>query len=241
MPVHVRLSQFEGPLEMLLSLIEDRKLDVSRLSLSEVTDQYLARLSAERERIGLENLASFLLIASRLILLKSKTLLPVLGFTEEEEEEIEDLEARLREYKRFKEVAERLGVSIASGRRSFSRLKLLGAPEVYVPPKGLSAEVLHAQFENVLGTIPTSEELVEEAIEEVVSLEERILTLRESLRGRAEAGFRELLATAEDRTEVIVSFLAVLEMVKLRLVSVRQEEGFGEIRITVVEAGYAVS
>ncbi len=240
MPVHVRLSQFEGPLEMLLSLIEDRKLDISQVSLSEVADQYLARLAEERERIGLENLASFLLIASRLILLKSKTLLPVLEFTEEEEEEIEDLELRLREYKRFKEAAERLGASIASGRRSFSRPKLLGAPEVYVPPKGLSAEVLHAQFENVLGAIPTREELVEEAIEEVVSLEERIVTLRDSLRGRVEASFRELLGAAEDRMEVVVSFLAMLELVKQRFVTVRQEDAFGDIRITVTETERSV-
>lgn len=235
MPCHIRISQFEGPLELLLSLIEDKKLDITQVSLAEVADQYLARLSAERERIGLENLASFLLIASRLILIKSKMLLPILEFTEEEEEEIEDLELRLLEYKRFKEASARIGDMLLSGRRAFSRPRFLGAPDVYVPPKGLTADVLRRHFGNVLGEIPVKERLVEETIERVMSLEERIVILQESLRLRAETSFRELSAMAEDRMDVIVSFLAVLELVKQRFVAVDQEDSFGDIRITVTK------
>lgn len=235
MPVHIRISQFEGPLELLLSLIEDRKLDISRVSLSEVADQYLARVNEERDRIDLQNLASFLLIASRLILLKSKALLPILEFTDEEEEEIEDLESRLREYKRFKEISKTLGTRLIEGHRVFSRPKLLGAPNVYVPPKGVSADILKRHFENVLGAIPTEEAIVEEAIEEVISLEERIDNIRSSLRSRAETSFRELSRKAENQMEVIVSFLAVLELVKQRYVSVRQESTFGDISISVSE------
>ncbi|NTW15036.1 MAG: segregation/condensation protein A [Candidatus Moranbacteria bacterium] len=233
MSCHFRLSQFEGPLELLLSLIEGRKLDITQVSLAEVADQYLDRLSAERDAVSLSELSEFLVIAARLILIKSKMLLPVLVFTEEEEESMEDLERRLLEYKRFKDASEALAEMAGSGRCSYPREKFLGAPETFSPPRGLTAESLRRQFESVLGAIPEKERMIEEVIEQVVSLEERIATLQHSLRKRAEHGFRELIATARDRTEVIVSFLALLELVKQRFVTVDQGDIFGDIRITV--------
>lgn len=235
MPVHIRISRFEGPLELLLSLIEERRLSITEVSLSEVADQYLAVLARERENISLENLASFLVIASRLILIKSKTLLPVLEITEEEEEAIEDLEARLLEYKRFREAAERLAVLLGKERCSFPRPKLLGAPETYVPPCGVTVDTLRKHFGDVLGEIPTKEEIVEETIREVVSLEERIADLQASLRRRTETSFREMLSKTEDRMETVVSFLAVLELVKRRFVAVDQKDAFGDICIVVTE------
>ncbi|MEI7749834.1 MAG: segregation/condensation protein A [Candidatus Moraniibacteriota bacterium] len=231
MPYHVRIRQFEGPLELLLTLIEGRKLDITQVSLAEVADQYLERLASERESISLSNLSEFLVIAARLILIKSKMLLPVLQFTDEEEESMEDLEIRLIEYKRFKDAAEAIGKMLLNRKRSFPREKFLGAPETFSPPKGLSTDVLRRHFLSVLGDMPVKEALIEEVIEEVVSLEERILTLQASLRKRAEYGFRELIANAEDRMDVIVSFLAVLELVKQRFVVVSQGNAFGDIRI----------
>jgi segregation and condensation protein A len=232
MPYHVRIRQFDGPLALLLSLIEGRKLDITQVSLAEVADQYLERLASERETISLSNLSEFLVIASRLILIKSKMLLPVLEFTDEEEESMEDLELRLIEYKRFKDAAETLEKMLAGPNRSFPREKFLGAPETFAPPKGLSVDVLQRHFVSVLGAIPVKEQLIEEVIEEVLSLEERIVTLQASLRERAEYGFRELIAVAGNRMEVIVSFLAILELVKQRYVVVRQGSAFGDIRIT---------
>ncbi|NTW14099.1 MAG: segregation/condensation protein A [Candidatus Moranbacteria bacterium] len=240
MPCHIRISLFEGPLELLLALIEDRKLDVTRVSLADVADQYLAFLSAERDRIDIANLASFLVIASRLILIKSKMLLPILEFTDEEEEAIEDLEIRLAEYRRFREAAQGLARFFERRLRSYPREKFLGAPEVFAPPKGITPAVLHRHFETILGEIPTKEKIVEETIDEVMSLEERIVTLQESLRVRAETSFRELAAAAENQMEVIVSFLAVLELVKQRFVIADQGDAFGEIRISVSERESAV-
>lgn len=227
----VRIKQFEGPLELLLSLIEGRKLDITQVSLAEVADQYLERLTSERESISLSNLSEFLVIAARLILIKSKMLLPVLTFTDEEEESMEDLEIRLIEYKRFKDASETMAKMFLSGRRTYPREKFLGAPETFSPPKGLSADVLLRHYLSVLGDIPAKEAVVEEIIEEVLSLEDRIASLQESLRDRAEYGFRELIAVAENRMEVIVSFLAVLELAKQRLIIVSQGGMFGDIRI----------
>jgi segregation and condensation protein A len=233
MPCHIKLAQFEGPLELLLSLIEDRKLDITKVSLGSVADQYLERLAADKDAISLENLSSFLIIAARLILIKSKMLLPVLEFTDEEEAAMEDLEVRLIEYRRFREVAEKVGTLFHSGRRSFPREKFLRAVEVFVPPKGITPESLRKHFESVLGEMPAPERIIEETVEEIVSLEERIASLQISLRERAECSFRELSVTAADRMEVIVSFLAVLELVKQRYIVVDQGDTCGDIRISV--------
>jgi segregation and condensation protein A len=233
MPCHIKLEQFEGPLELLLSLIEDRKLDITKVSLGSVADQYLERLAADKDAISLENLSSFLVIAARLILIKSKMLLPVLEFTDEEEEAMEDLEVRLIEYRRFREVAEKIVVMIRLGRRSFPREKFLRAMEVFIPPKGITPESLRRHFESVLGEIPLPERIVEETIEEIMSLEERIASLQVSLRDRAEHSFREISSSATNRMEVIVSFLAILELVKQRYVVVDQGDAFGDIRILV--------
>lgn len=233
MPCHVKLAQFEGPLELLLSLIEDRKLDITQVSLGSVADQYLERLSADKNAISLENLSSFLVIAARLILIKSKMLLPILEFTDEEEEAMEDLEVRLIEYRRFREIAEKLGDRLRPDRRAFPREKFLRAVEVFVPPKGMTPSLIRKHFESVLGEAPTPEEVIEETIEEIMSLEERIAELRSSLRDRAECSFRDLSDSAGDRMGVIVSFLAVLELVKQRYVVADQGDAFGDIRISV--------
>lgn len=235
MPCHVKLDHFEGPLELLLSLIEDRKLDITQVSLGSVADQYLERLANDKDAISLENLSSFLVIAARLILIKSKMLLPVLEFTDDEEEAMEDLEYRLAEYKRFREAALRLGGLIARGTRSFTREKFAGAPEVFAPPKGVTTASLHAHFTSILGELPVREETIEEVVEEILSLEERIVSLRDSLLQRANQTFREIAASAETRMEVIVSFLAMLELVKQRTVEVDQEDVFGDIRISMME------
>ncbi|MBP9751733.1 MAG: segregation/condensation protein A [Candidatus Moranbacteria bacterium] len=235
MPCHIKLAQFEGPLELLLSLIEDRKLDITKVSLGSVADQYLERLAADKDAISLENLSSFLVIAARLILIKSKMLLPVLEFTDEEEEAMEDLEIRLIEYRRFREAAQEMERVLDPKRRSFPREKFLRAMDVFIPPKGVTPESLRKHFESVLGEIPVHEKIIEETVEEIMSLEERIADLQASLRDRAEYSFHELSRSAADRMEVIVSFLAVLELVKQRYVVVDQRDAWGDIRISVSE------
>lgn len=235
MPCHVKLAQFEGPLELLLSLIEDRKLDITKVSLGSVADQYLRRLAADKDAISLQNLSSFLVIAARLILIKSKMLLPVLEFTDEEEEAMDDLEVRLIEYRRFREAAQEMGKMLDPKRRSFPREKFLRAMEVFIPPKGVTPLSLRKHFESVLGEMPTPEEIIEDTIEEIMSLEERIASLQASLRDRAEHSFRELASSATNRMEVIVSFLAILELVKQRYVIVNQRDAWGDIRISVSE------
>lgn len=230
MAYHIRLEQFEGPLDLLLSLIEKEKLDITHVSLAKVTDQYLKYLETE-ESISLDNLASFLSVAARLILIKSRALLPILEFSDEEEESMDDLERQLREYKRFREITGKLGPALVHGYSAHARESFLGTQIVFYPPSGLSALDLRAHFIGVLGEIPVFEVLPEKEIRAIVTLEEKILHLRSTLAERAESSFAELTKTATDRVEVIISFLAVLEMVKQRIIFVEQDRFFSDIRI----------
>jgi segregation and condensation protein A len=230
MAYQIRLEQFEGPMDLLLSLIEKEKLDITHVSLAKVADQYLEYLKGE-ENVTLANLASFLSVAARLLLIKSRALLPILQFTDEEEESMDDLEIRLKEYKRFREMAGTLGRALAHGNRAYARESFLGAQVVFYPPTGLTKEELHFHFSQVLGEIPVFEILPEKELAAVITLEEKILELQRTLTERAESSFAELISGGTDRVEVIVSFLAILEMVKQRIIVVEQERFFSDIRI----------
>ncbi len=226
---HVRLEQFEGPMPLLLSLIEKEKLDITRLALATVADQYLEHIAHEND-VSLPHLSQFLAVASRLLLLKSRALLPVLSFTEEEEVEIEDLEWRLREYKRYKEASMKLGSLFLMGHRGFRRESFVNVPEVFAPPSNVHAENIREAFSAVLGAIPLPVFLDEHVVEEVVTLEERVAFLETRIERCLEAAFSEIAAESRDRVEVVVSFLALLELVRRRTFEVNQGELFGEIR-----------
>jgi segregation and condensation protein A len=226
---HVRLEQFEGPLPLLLALIEKEKLDITRLSLAVVAEQYLSHI-ARKEHDSLPNLSQFLSIASRLMLLKSQALLPTLSLTDEEEESVEELERRLREYQRYREAALRLGNLFSLGRRSFRREPSFEMFEAIAPPTGLSAEILRDAFTRVLDGVPFSEAYDEETLPETVTIEERMAFLEDRLSRSADMLFSEVISVSKDRVEAIVSFLALLELIRRNSFFVEQGELFGEIR-----------
>lgn len=230
MAYQIHLDQFEGPLDLLLSLIEKEKLDITSVSLAKVADQYLEYLKGE-EIVSLDNLASFLSIAARLLLIKSRALLPILEFSDEEEESMDDLEIRLKEYKRFREVAGKLNALFMQGKSAYARESFLGMQVVFYPPSGLTADDLRMHFSNVLGEIPMLEILPEKEIAAIITLEEKISELQRTLSSRVESSFSQMIREGAPRVEVIVSFLAILEMVKQRFIFVEQEKFFSDIRI----------
>lgn len=230
MSYNIKLEQFEGPLDLLLQLTEQEKLDITRVSLAQIADQYLEYISNARN-ITLAHLADFLSVASKLILIKSKALLPLLEFTEEEEEEIKDLEHQLAEYKKFKEVAQKLNDIFESPAVCFSREGFLGLGTVFYPPENMVAQDLAKAFNKVLGEIIVPEKLEEETVKEVLTLEDKIQHLQETLKQRVETSFSQLIAEAKDKVEVVVSFLAMLELVKQRIIHVEQGELFSEISL----------
>lgn len=228
----VKLEKFEGPLELLLELIEKEKLSITELNLAHVADQYLDYIR-DNQNIHLENLADFLSVAAKLILIKSRALLPILKFSEEEEEEIEDLAHQLAEYKKFKEISAKIGKLAMENRVCFSRLPYQGIRSVFYPPEGINAYDLKKYFQKVLSEIPVVSVLQEEIVGEIITLEERISDLEIALRNKIETCFSELVSQAKDKVDVIISFLAMLEMVKQRIIHVEQKELFQDIKLSM--------
>lgn len=230
----VKLEQFEGPLDLLLELIQKEKLEITRISLAKVTDSYMGHLK-ENLDISSENLADFLVVAARLILIKSKALLPILDLTPDEEESIADFEARLALYKKFKEISELLGARFDKREFSFSRRGFEGAKQGFFPPENIDANIIEKVFSKILAEIPKKDKLEEERVKEVITLEQKISELKFSLRQRVETNFKLLTQNAKDKIEIIVTFLAILELFKEKIINVEQGEVFGEIIISKKE------
>lgn len=222
----VKVDEFDGPLDLLLQLIEDRKLQITQVSLVEVTEQYLAVL--QRSKAGLERLppgelADFLAVASRLLLIKSKALLPYLVWEEDEADEAAELERQLKLYKAYADASATLRDRIARRRFGYAREKLVTVDELgFQEPAGVTPRKLAAAFAAVLARIEPARALPKQVIRKTVNIQEKIQQLRDAVWQRATVRFSELLARAKDKTESIVSFLAVLELVKGRQVTVDQ-------------------
>jgi segregation and condensation protein A len=228
----VRQGKFEGPMELLLELIQKEKMDITELSLSKVADEYLEYIK-NNENIKLDHLAEFLSVAARLILIKSRALLPSLQFSPDEEEEIQDLAKQLEEYKKFKEASQKIGRIAEMRKISYSREGFGGVKSIFYPPENINAYDLKKYFLAVLSEIPLIEKLQEEIVSEVITLEERISDLEQKMREKISSSFSDLVSGAKDKVDVIISFLAMLEMVKQRVISVEQEELFKDIKLSV--------
>jgi len=228
----VQLPVFEGPLDLLLYLIERQELDITKVSLALVTDQYLEHLRLlEERRAG--DLAEFLVIAAKLLLIKSQALLPQPPAppAPEEEDIGEQLARQLAEYKRFKAVAAGLRQREEEGWRSFVRL---APPPKIEPPLelDLTLDDLLALVRQALAVEPPAP-----AVGRVgphpqrISLRERVAAVEATVQRLGRVSFRSLLTEAASRLEIIVMLLAVLELIKRRRIRVEQEQTFGEIWI----------
>lgn len=231
-PYQVRLPVFEGPLDLLLHLIEREELDITAVSLAQVTDQYLAYL-AQMEEPSAEVLADFLIVAAKLLLIKSRALLPQPpGAIETEEEDVgEDLARQLIEYRKFKRAAQYLQQREEAGLRAYVRLAPPPRLERHLDLEDVTLEDLLAAVRQALTVLPP-EPLVPEVVTPVeVTIEDRITVIQSKLRDSPRVSFSRLLSEARTRLEIIVTFLAVLEMIKGGQIDVQQERLFGEIFI----------
>lgn len=214
-----------------MELIEKEKLDITKISISKVADDFLCFVE-DNEKISLGNLSEFLLVASQLILLKSKALLPLFEFTKEEEEEIDDLEERLREYKKFKDVSVEVGSLFRGKFTSFGKKEDQDVEfRKFIDPK-INAKQLLQLYKGIVEEEPKEEDLAEELMQEVVSLEEKMVDLQASLEKRMKVAFTETIKDATNKMDVVITFLAMLEMIKQKTLSVKQESLFGDIQLT---------
>jgi segregation and condensation protein A len=225
-----RLPDFEGPLDLLLNLIEHQELDITRLSLAAVADQYLEFISRPG-LIELSGLADYLVIAAKLILIKSRLLLPrpEAEQADQEEDVGEALARQLREYRMFKHAATFLREREQQGLRAYPRF----APPPRPQPaqwtlKGVSAQDLALALHKALNVRPSLPQGTLN-VPLSVSIDQQIETIVHLTRQRGRLTFSRLLERASTRVEIIVAFLAVLELIKRQQIYAQQEGLFGEI------------
>lgn len=229
----VTVGAFEGPLHLLLNLIEERKMLVSDVSLSKVADDFIEFVRGH-DAFPAGQAAQFILTAATLLLLKSRSLLPVLTLSEEEEGDIYDLERRLKLYKIFRDAARVLGK--LSGRMYAGGLRRDTTP-LFSPSPDMNLGALEQAIGEALKRVPRAEHRREVLVETVVSLEEMMERLSQRIERALSVTFGDFVGTPENKREVVVGFLAVLELIKRGMVLAEQQNHFDEI--TMVYTGEA--
>ena len=229
----VELPAFRGPLDLLLALIEQEELDITKISLAQVTDQYLAYLDVIKETDP-DELTDFLVIAAKLILIKSTVLLPrpPASVIDDEEEDVGDELARqLMLYKQFKEIAGQLRQIEEKGQRSFIRL----VPSPKLEPKLVPGEVSLAELllaaRDAFAIKPPDPDVDEVVSPEVVTIGQQMLHIRQEITTHQCINFQKLLSQKRTRIEIVVTLLAVLELIKRRVIYAEQLDRFGDIII----------
>ncbi len=225
----VQLPVFEGPLDLLLQLIEREELDITKVALAQVADQYLQhleRLQAHR----IEELAEFLVIAAKLLQIKSEALLPRPPAREPDEEDpAESLARQLMQYRRFKQAAAELESRERAGLRSFLRVAKTEPAPAELDLGGLGLSDLRTAMLEALAGMPGAPALDEAAEPPRILIRDKIRELLQILDRQDRLSFLELMRQAATRMDVVVSFLALLELVKSRRVRATQERPFADI------------
>jgi segregation and condensation protein A len=238
--LELKVDGFSGPLDLLLDLIEREQLDITELSLAQVADQYWDHVQSA-EDIEPDALADFILIGSKLLYVKSCALLPSAQPPKEqplrdEAEVAAELARMVEEYKQFREAAEHLGELEERGNRAYTRVD--PSKGIPLPPglEGVTVDTLMQAVQEALSRKPPEPEA--EVIEiEPVTVDEKIGELSLALdKAKGRLPFRKLLQACETRTEIVVLFLAVLEMIKGGRLWAEQEQAFGDITLVAEPA-----
>jgi segregation and condensation protein A len=234
----VKTPIFEGPLDLLLNLIEKRKLHINDVALASVADDYMHHLE-NADDFPTHEVAHFILIASTLVLIKSRSLLPEFTLSLEEEAEVKDLQTRLKLYKRIVELSQDIKARFGK--------QILFAPEksayfdetVFAPHSSITPSALQMAVNIVISRFPKVEKLKQAVVEKIISLEDMMNTLSTRIQGALKMRFSEFAKTHKhgDATErevkvnTIISFLAMLELVKQGILLVEQRGQFGDINM----------
>jgi segregation and condensation protein A len=244
MPYEVTLNQWSGPLEKLLELIETQELTVSEVSMAKVTDDFLKYLAKFREggatgeekfRVDLRILADFIAVASRLIFLKSKNLLPGLPLSGEEEADIRELEERLRRYQAIRPALRHLHALWRASHRSYSRPYFLGrggvaGQSVFYPGKDLDIAGMEGALAKIFDTVTAYAFETETIKEKIITLEEKISEVLARVKQEGDLRF-ERLSGEKPRAEMIVLFPAILHLAREQIVLLEQMENFSDIMV----------
>ncbi len=258
MEYETRVGEFNGPLEKLLELIEAEKMDINEVSLAKVTDDFLRYLETFKKgmeigaganveeamsdmeakfRMDLRVLADFVSVASKLIFLKSKYLLPGLELTQEEEADIKDLEARLHIYQQLKPAIKLINQLWHTSHKSYSRPYFIGRGTgnipgqiMFYPGGNLNIEALTASLGRIFNTIKTYDLETETIKEKIITLEEKISEVLGRIQKEGDMRFNNL-SGEKSRGEMIVVFLAILHLAREQLVLLEQMDNFSDIMV----------
>jgi len=228
----VLLPVFEGPLDLLLQLIEREQLDITKVALASVTDQYLKHLERIPQR-PLAELAEFLVIAAKLLQIKSEALLPVPPTREEGEEDPgEALARQLVLYRQFKQAAGALESREQAGLRTYLRTATQPTLTPQLDLAGLGTDALLEAMLEALTAMGETSSLEENAEPPKIAIQEKIQAVVAALETRDPITFQELLSSADSRLDIVVTFLAVLQLIKSNRLIARQERLFAEISLS---------
>ncbi len=226
----VQTKVFEGPLTLLLEMIEKRKLHINEISLAQVTNDFLDFVGM-LEHKDLEKLTEFISIASTLILIKSKSLLPHLDLADEEKTEVEDLELRLKLLQIFrgaaKDIKEIFGNTIL-----YSRLQTSKKPCVkFLPTDQITTIKMKWYADQLLQNLPKTDKKPQKRVSRTITLEEMMNKVINRVRQHMSISFKTLSGEHKEKKNVIIGFLAILELVKMGNVDANQSERFEDIMI----------
>lgn len=227
---NLKVKNFEGPLDLLLSLIEQRQLDITTIAIAEVTEQFLQHIK-QLEKVDPTSLADYLSIAAKLLVIKSKAILPSLEIEAEDEEVVIDLESRLILYKQFKEAVKYFKSLDEKKQQSFSRSLTFEQKISFFPDPNLTPDSLHSAILKIVNDLKELDSLPKAKVKEAISIQEKIDHLRNHLSGQIETKLSELFKTAKNKSEVVITFLALLELIKQRIFVAEQETLFSDVII----------
>ena len=225
---YVRQEKFEGPLDLLLDLINKDRLAITDISLARVADEFLGRVKAMDEVNQIE-LGEFLVVAAQLLLIKSRALLPDAGNTPQEETVTGDLALRLKEYQAFRAIAAEVRKIEVAGTSIFPRVVSYDERRVFSPPPECAPALIQTAFRDIMRLSPERVILPEGRIRSIVSLEEKMQHVERLLTESMQKSFADVVALSRDKADIIVSFLAILELAHKCAIILNQEKSFGEI------------
>ncbi len=225
----IKTDHFEGPLELLIELVEKRKLLINNINLAAVTDEYLERVSAMQER-SLPNTAQFITLAATLLLIKSKSLLPSLDLSSEEEASIDDLEKRLQLYQLFRNIASSVQENFGSNSMYSPEYQAPREP-LFLPDSYCDIDELSASLRDVISELPKPATKQTAKVTSTISLEEMMNKLENRIRKQFKLSFFDIKTQETEQKSVIVGFLAILELFKQGNMIVTQSSRFDDILV----------
>ncbi len=235
MDFYVRQEKFEGPLDLLLELITKEKLAITDISLGSVADEFLARVKG-MDGVSQKELGEFLVVAAQLLLIKSNALLPHIADKTPEDAGAGDLTARLKEYQKFRTVTAALQKCEAGGRRILTRVATENDRRAFSPPPSCLPALLSAALTDILLSRPERIVLPQGVIRRVVSLEEKMKHVQRLLADSLQKNFGDIVGMANDKMDIIVSFLAILELARKCAIVIDQDRSFGRITMGKADA-----